>query len=108
MKTPKFYLRGLAPALARQTLLLADWFVQLGDGAPATVVNETYTRLRFVSQGSIDFSLTSADGSARREVAAVPAPADRPSAAQRERILALRFDHHESSATPSTGDMRQN
>ena len=45
---------GLAsvPALADQTLRLADWYVRLKDGEPDTVVNETYSLVRFDAQGS--------------------------------------------------------
>ena len=40
-----------AAALAGQTLRLADWYVRLKDGEPDTVVNETYSLVRFDAQG---------------------------------------------------------
>jgi hypothetical protein len=38
-------------ALAGQTLRLADWYVRLKEGAPYSVVNETYSLLLFDAQG---------------------------------------------------------
>ena len=48
--------RGQASAetLAGQTLRLADWYVRMKNGVPDTVVNETYTQVRFDSQGRVD------------------------------------------------------
>ncbi len=50
--------QALAPMLAGQTLRLADWYVRLKAGAPDTVVNETYTLVRFDAQGRVDWSST--------------------------------------------------
>ena len=47
--------QALAPLLAGQTLRLADWYVRLKAGAPDTVVNETYTLVRFDAQGRVDW-----------------------------------------------------
>ena len=72
-----------APSLAGQTLRMADWFVRLNGGKPDTVVNETYSRLRFDAQGWVD----------RAAMAAEPAvaDADSPTLAERERMHALLF-----------------
>ena len=50
--------QALAPILAGQTLRLADWYVRLKAGAPDTVVNETYTLVRFDAQGRVDWPST--------------------------------------------------
>ncbi len=50
--------QALAPMLAGQTLRLADWYVRLKARAPDTVVNETYTLVRFDAQGRVDWSST--------------------------------------------------
>ena len=49
---------ALAPMLAGQTLRLADWYVRLKAGAPDSVVNETYTLVRFDAQGHVDWPST--------------------------------------------------
>ena len=57
--------QALAPTLAGQTLRLADWYVRLKAGAPDTVVNETYTLVRFDAEGRVDWPTTPvADGAA--------------------------------------------
>ena len=73
-----------APALAGQTLRLADWYVRLKDGEPDAVVNETYAVVRIDAQGQVE---------------SVPAPADAgwPTAAERERMHALLFETAESA-----------
>ncbi len=50
--------QALAPMLAGQILRLADWYVRLKAGAPDTVVNETYTLVRFDAQGRVDWAST--------------------------------------------------
>ena len=50
--------QALAPMLAGQTLRLADWYVRLKAGTPDTVVNETYTLIRFDAEGRVDWSGT--------------------------------------------------
>ena len=50
--------QALAPMLAGQTLRLADWYVRLKARAPDTVVNETYTLVRFDAQGRVDWPST--------------------------------------------------
>ncbi len=75
-----------APSLAGQTLRLADWYVRLKDGEPDTVVNETYSRVRFDAQGWVDRA-------AVPTTQATPATqdADWPTLAERERMHALLF-----------------
>ncbi len=70
-----------APSLAGQTFRLADWYVRLKGGEPDTVVNETYSRLRFDAQGQVDRAATPA--------APVVPDADVPTLAERERMHAL-------------------
>ena len=79
-----------APSLAGQTLRLADWYVRLKNGEPDTVVNETYSVVRFDVQGSVD----------RSEMPAAPVvqDADWPTLAERERMHALLFGEPASSA----------
>lgn len=43
-----------APALAGQTLRLADWYVRLKNGEPEAVVTETYGVLRVDAQGRVE------------------------------------------------------
>ena len=50
--------QALAPLLAGQTLRLADWYVRLKAGVPDTVVNETYTLIRFDAEGRVDWTGT--------------------------------------------------
>ena len=73
-------------AVAGQALRIADWFVRLKGGAPDTVVNETYSLLRFDAQGRVDR-------------AHVPVAAQ-PSAAASDATLAL-------PTTAERGDMRE-
>lgn len=79
-----------APSLAGQTLRLADWYVRLKDGAPDSVANETYSRLRFDAQGWVDRSagLT----------VPVAQDADWPTLAERERMQTLLFGENPSRA----------
>jgi hypothetical protein len=88
--------RGQASArsLAGQTLRLVDWYVRLKGGEPDTVVNETYSRLRFDAQGRVD----------RAAMAGAPMvpDADVPTLAERERMHALLFGAPASTATDGT------
>lgn len=68
-----------APALAGQTLRLADWYVRLKDGEPDAVVNETYGLVRIDAQGQV-------------ESVAAPADAGWPTVAERERMHDLLFE----------------
>ena len=72
-----------APSLAGQTLRLADWYVRLKNGEPDTVVNETYSRLRFDAQGWVH----------RDAMPATPVLQDThwPTLSERERMRALLF-----------------
>ncbi len=45
-----------AEVLAGQTLRVADWYVRMKDGEPDTVINETYSVVRFDAQGRVDRS----------------------------------------------------
>ena len=78
-----------APSLADQTLRLADWYVHLKNGEPDTVVNETYSRLRFDAQGWVN----------RATMPATPVLQDTnwPTLAERERMRALLFSRPTSS-----------
>jgi hypothetical protein len=96
--------RGEATALplAGQTLRLADWYVRLKNAAPDTVVNETYSRLRFDAQGRVDpahtlsTSATPAAPSTHIDVRPVTENAAWPTAAERERMRQLLFGDAES------------
>ena len=85
--------RGQASAetLAGQTLRLAHWYVRMKDGALDTVVNETYTQVRFDSQGRVDWA--TAPSAFPQHPDQMPAPEDAswPSAAERERMQAMLF-----------------
>ena len=96
--------RGLAaaPALAGQTLRLADWFVQLKDGAPDSVVNESYSQLRFGADGYVDRAATPIVRLEHADTATVPGDVDWPTAEEHERMHALLFDDDVSSAMPSS------
>ena len=80
-----------APALAGQTLRLADWYVRLKDGEPDTVVNETYSLIHFDTQGRVD----------RAAAPATPVPEDTgwPTLAERERMRSLLFGEPASRGT---------
>lgn len=75
-------------AMSGQTLRLADWFVRLKDGAPHTVVNETYNMLRFDARGRVDPAPTS---TAAQTPAAAVENAAWPSVAERTRMVELLF-----------------
>ena len=89
-----------APALAHRTLRLADWYVRLKAGAPDTVVNETYSLVRFDAQGRVDWATTPATHPHRPDVASVPEDAAWPTAAERERMRALLFGSVEFPLPP--------
>jgi hypothetical protein len=83
-----------APSLAGQTLRLADWYVRLKGGEPETVVNETYSRMRFDAQGQVDRAATPA--------APVVPDVDVPTLAERERMHALLLGAPASTAADGT------
>lgn len=91
-----------APAWAGQTLRLADWFVQLKDGEPDRVVNETYSELRFGANGYVDWAIKPVTRPNRVDGATVPGDADWPTAEEHERMRALLFEGTGSSAIPSS------
>ena len=91
----------LAPALAGQTLRLADWYVRLKDGAPDAVVNETYSLVRFDAQGRVDWASTPATHPHRPDVATVSEDAAWPTLAERGQMHALLFGSAEFPLPPS-------
>ena len=75
-------LEATLDAMAGKALRLADWFVRLKCGAPDTVVNETYSLLRFDAQGRVDRApipgaAQASAAAANEENAAWPTPAER-------------------------------
>lgn len=93
--------QALAPALAGQTLRLADWYVRLKDGEPDSVANETYYLVRFDAQGRVDWATTTAAHPHRPEMARVPEDAAWPTIPERERMQELLFSRPESPVLPS-------
>ncbi len=91
-----------APALAGQTLRLADWYVRLKDGEPDSVVNETYSLVRFDAQGRVDGATTAAAHPHRHDVKTEPEEAGWPTVAERERMRVLLFQGPASPASPSS------
>lgn len=91
-----------APVLAGQTLRLADWFVQLKDGEPDSVVNESYSQLRFDANGYVDRATTPVARPNHAEGAAVRGDADWPSVEEHERMRALLFGGTGLSAMPAS------
>ena len=92
---------ALAPALAGRTLRLADWYVRLKEGEPDTVVNETYSLVRFDAQGRVDWASTPATHPHRPDVATVSEDAGWPTLAERGRMQALLFGSAEFPLPPS-------
>jgi len=84
-------------AMAGQTLRLADWYVRLKCGAPDTVVNETYSLVRFDAQGRVDPAHAP---SAAQTPAAALENAAWPTAAERGRMRELLFGEAESPDAP--------
>ena len=80
--------QAVAETLAGQTLRLADWYVRMKSGAPDTVVNETYTQIRFDLHGRVDWASTPSTRLLRADLASVPQDANWPSVAERERMCA--------------------
>ena len=76
-------------AMAGKALRLADWFVRLKCGAPDTVVNETYSLLRFDAQGRVDRAHV--PGAAQASAAATEENAAWPTTAERGRMQELLF-----------------
>ena len=92
-----------AEALAGQTLRLADWYVRLKNGEPDTVVNETYSLVRFDAQGRVDWAHSPVTPAAhpQPDLATVPEDAGWPTASERERMCELLFGGTTSSGSPS-------
>ena len=82
-----------AQAMAGQTLRLADWYVLMQGGAPATVVNETYSLVRFDAGGRVEPAR--APAAAQTPAAALENPAW-PTVSERERMQALLFGEDRS------------
>lgn len=83
--------QALAETLAGQTFRLADWYVRMKNGAPDTVVNETYTEIRFNHKGRVDWTSTPSTASVSADPASVSQDANWPSIAERERMQSLLF-----------------
>jgi len=85
--------QATAPALAGQTLRLADWYVRLKDGEPDTVANETYGLIRFDAEGRVDIAHSPVTPAARShdDVATVSEDATWPSVAERDGMRELLF-----------------
>ena len=102
--------RGQAsvPPLAGQTLRLADWYVRLKEGAPDTIVNETYSVVRFDAQGRVDWTRAPANPGAsaadphRTAVATMTEDAVLPSVAEHERMRELLFGGDDSPGSLSS------
>lgn len=96
--------RGLAslPAFAGQDLRLADWYVQLKNGVPDTVVNESYSQLRFDAEGYVHPSAKSDVRSPDSEIAAEPSDVNRPSEAEYQAMRALLLSGAGSAAISSS------
>ena len=86
-----------AESMAGQTLRLADWFVRLKGGAPDTVLNETYSLVRFDAEGRV--APAHAATAAQTPAAAVENAAW-PTAAERGRMRELLFGAAESPDAP--------
>jgi hypothetical protein len=82
------------PQFASQTLRLAEWYVRLQAGEPASVVNETYALLSIDREGRADWSATPGPAEAGERAAL-------PSAAERVRMQALLFG--EATQAPGCG-----
>ena len=83
--------QALAETLAGRTLRLADWYVRMRNGVPDTVVNETYTEIRFDSEGRVDWTTTPSVHLLHASPESVPHDANWPSVAEHERMQALLF-----------------
>lgn len=94
---------ALAPALAGQTLRLADWYVRLKAGEPDAVVKETYSLVRFDAQGRVDWASTPALHPHRPDVTTVSEDAAWPTLAERGRMHSLLFGSAEFPLPPSVG-----
>ncbi|MBX9793711.1 MAG: hypothetical protein K2Y02_05370 [Burkholderiaceae bacterium] len=76
-------------AMAGKAVRLADWFVRLRCGAPDTVVNETYSLVRFDAEGRVDPA--HAPSAAEPFAAATEVNAAWPTTAERGRMRELLF-----------------
>ena len=79
--------KAAAPALAGQTVWVADWEVRLRLGRPDEVVGETYRRFRLDQQGLVASTLEPGAGGLTSQ----PEGGDWPTAAQRERMRTILF-----------------
>ena len=85
--------RGEASAqtLAGQTFRLADWYVRMKNGAPDTVVNETYSQLRFDRLGLVDWTAAPSACSQHSDRVSRPEDANWPNDTERKNMNALLF-----------------
>ncbi|MBC7502897.1 MAG: hypothetical protein H7315_20720 [Herminiimonas sp.] len=88
-----------APALAGQTLRLADWYVRLKDGEPNCVVNETYNFVRFDARGKVDWAASPSPHPHRRNAVAVPEDGALPTTAEHAAMKSILFGESVKSAT---------
>lgn len=78
-----------ASMLAGQTLRVADWYVQLKDGAPERLVNESYSLLQLDAQGHIDLSRSPAAHPQQAGTTALSEDDSWPTAAQHQQMRHL-------------------
>ena len=90
-----------ATALAGQTLRLADWYVRLREGAPDTIANETYSMIRFDTQGRVDRTNSPEFHSHRPHVRTAPEESGWPTSVERARMRELLFGGTGGTDSPS-------
>ena len=90
-----------ATALAGQTLRLADWYVRLREGAPDTIANETYSMIRFDTQGRVDRTTSPEFHSHRPDVRTAPEESGWPTSVERARMRELLFGGTGGTDSPS-------
>ena len=85
-------------------MVAQTWYVRLKDGEPDTVVNETYSLVRFDAQGRVDWAhspVTPAAHPCRADVETVPEDAGWPTVTEREQMRVLLFAGANLPASPS-------
>lgn len=79
------------PQLAGQTARLAEWYVRMERGRPATLVNETYALLSFDAEGRADWAATPSFHPHRDSAALASESASLPTPVERARMLEVLF-----------------
>ena len=92
------------PALADQTLRLADWYVRLQDAEPHTLIRETYNLLRFDARGRVDWTTVPTTASHSAGVTPSLENSGLPTGAERERMRELLFGSAGSAHLPPHAD----